>query len=313
MTYAHEPVLLDEVVHYLRPKPGQRFIDCTLGGGGHTAALAKRIAPDGSILGIDLDPSALQAAKASTKQLPIRVTIAQGNFKDLRHLANQHGFQPVNGILIDLGLSSGQLQDQKRGFSFLADGRLDMRFGPEQTQTAAAILNDWSEDELTALFKNFGEEPLAKPIARAIVEQRNTTAIENPRQLLEIIIPLYHRRYHKPSKHNPATRVFQALRIAVNDELENLRQVLPQAVGLLTPGGRLGIISYHSLEDRIVKNYFRQESRDCICPPALPQCQCQHRRLIRLVSRKPVVPTEAEVTRNPRSRSAKLRVIEKIS
>src|SRR3989338_6981818 len=313
MTYAHEPVLLDEVVHYLRPKPGQRFIDCTLGGGGHTAALAKRIAPDGSILGIDLDPSALQAAKASTKQLPIRVTIAQGNFKDLRYLANQHGFQPVNGILIDLGLSSLQLQDKKRGFSFLADGRPDMRCGPEQTQTAAAILNDWSEDELTALFKNFGEEPLAKPIARAIVEQRNTTAIENPRQLLEIIIPLYHRRYHKPSKHNPATRVFQALRIAVNDELENLRQVLPQAVGLLTPGGRLGVISYHSLEDRIVKNYFRQESRDCICPPALPQCQCQHRRLIRLVSRKPVVPTEAEVTRNPRSRSAKLRVIEKIS
>src|SRR3989339_266521 len=141
MTYAHEPVLLDEVVHYLRPKPGQRFIDCTLGGGGHTVALAQRIAPNGSILGIDLDPSALVTAKASTKQLPIRVTVAQGNFKDVRHLANQHGFEPVDGILIDLGLSSGQLQDQKRGFSFLADGTLDMRFGPDHAQTAAAILN----------------------------------------------------------------------------------------------------------------------------------------------------------------------------
>lgn len=312
MTYVHEPVLLNEVIHYLDPKPGQHFIDCTLGGGGHTAALCRRTAPNGSVLSIDLDPLALTAAQSRLGRLADHVTFVQGNFKNIRAIAEAHQFSAVDGILLDLGLSSGQLQDQPRGFSFLAEGTLDMRFDPDQPLTAREILSGWPAEKLAALFRDFGEEPLATPIAKAIVEQRTQAAIETPTQLLSIISPLYRRRYRKPSRINPATKVFQALRIAVNDELENLRRCLPQAVALLAPGGRLGVISYHSLEDRIVKNFFRQESQDCICPPERPECQCGHHRTVTLINKKPTIPTADEILKNPRSRSAKLRVVEKI-
>lgn len=313
MSYEHVPVLVNEVVHYLQPKPGQRFIDGTLGGGGHTIALAQRLAPGGWILGIDLDPLAIATAKAATKPLRIKLTLAENNFKNLAAIAKQYHFEKANGILLDLGLSSGQLQDQKRGFSFLADGSLDMRFSPQLKQTAATILNTWQAEALATLFKDFGEERFAKPIAKRIIEARQAGPIDSPRQLLEIIVPLYQRQYrHRPSKINPATKVFQALRIAVNDELENLTQTLPAAIKLLAPGGRLAVISYHSLEDRIVKNYFRQESRDCICDPEMPKCQCGHRQTIRLVTHKPTIANEQETIQNHRSRSAKLRVIEKI-
>lgn len=308
----HQPVMLEQVVHYLKPKPGDNLIDCTLGGGGHTEALFKRILPGGKILGIDLDQLAIATTTEFLKNYKNNVVLAQDNFKNLEQIAETQQFNKVNGILLDLGLSSGQIRDQGRGFSFLAQGPLDMRFGSQSEVTAGNIINTYSQKELYEIFKNFGEEKLAKPISQEIVERRQLMPITEPSQIVEIAAAIYARYYHGQSKMNPATKVFQALRIAVNDELENLRQVLPQAVSLLAKGGRLAVISYHSLEDRIVKEYFKQESIDCICPPQMPQCQCTHKKTLKIITKKPVMGTADEILENPRARSAKLRVAEKI-
>lgn len=311
MSNFHQPVLLDQAISYLKPQLGQSFIDCTLGGAGHAVQILRRILPGGKILGIDLDPIALKAAKEELKNYSSAVLV-QDNFRNLKTIAEKNNFKKVDGILFDLGLSSGQLADHGRGFSFLAEGGLDMRFGKQSEITAEKILNTASQKELFEIFKNFGQERLAKPIAAQIVLERKLAPIKTPGQLVEIVSEIYKRFYREKSKTNPATKIFQALRIAVNQELENLTEVLPQALGLLKKGGRIAVVSYHSLEDRLVKDFFRQESKDCLCPPELPICGCQHKKTLKIITKKPVAAAEEEVLNNPRSRSAKLRIAEKI-
>ncbi|NUM25205.1 MAG: 16S rRNA (cytosine(1402)-N(4))-methyltransferase RsmH [Candidatus Buchananbacteria bacterium] len=308
----HEPVLSAEVIGYLQPKPGGRFIDCTLGGAGHTENLLQRVVPGGQVLGIDLDPIAIEAATKATAPYKKNVIFVKDNFKNINKIAHVWKFTKIDGVLLDLGLSSGQLQDQKRGFSFLAEGTLDMRFGAQSGITARDILNEFSQSELIDIFKNYGEERLAGPISKKIIEVRMTRPFTSPSQLVEIVSEIYHQFYRGKSKTNPATKIFQALRIAVNDEMNNLKTVLPAAVSILAKGGRLAVISYHSLEDRTVKDFFRTESRDCLCPPQTPVCVCGHKKSLRVITKKPVVPTNQEIIINPRARSAKLRVAEKI-
>ncbi len=312
MSYFHQPVLLEEVMFYLNPEPGKKFIDCTLGGGGHSYVIAQKISAAGSLLGIDFDKQALEAAQQKLNDLKLNFVAAEGNFKNLAAIAEENGFSAVDGILLDLGLSSAQLQDRDRGFSFLADGKLDMRFGQAGILTAAEIINEWPKEKLIWIFKNYGEEKLAIPISQKIIEMRKLESFSSPSRLVNLVAGVYKKYYHGKSKMNPATKVFQAIRIAVNDEIENLKTVLPSAVKLLNPGGRLVIISYHSLEDRIVKNFFQKESRDCICPPSMPVCQCGHKKLLKIITKKPIAPTVGEIAVNPRSRSAKLRAAEKI-
>ena len=264
------------------------------------------------LLGIDLDQLAIKTTQENLKQYKSQLIIVKDNFKNLKKIADVYKFNKIDGVLLDLGLSSGQLQDQSRGFSFLAQGGLDMRFGDTSELTAERILNTYKQKELIDIFKNYGEEKLANPISKKIIEMRKKTPITTPNQLVDIIADIYKRYYRGKSKINPATKVFQALRIAVNQELENLRQVLPQAVEVLNKGGRLAVISYHSLEDRIVKEFFKQETKDCVCPPKIPVCRCQHHRILKIITKKPVEPTEKEIIENPRARSAKIRVAEKI-
>ena len=311
MAYAHQPVMVDEVVRMLALKPGSTLIDGTAGGAGHIRANVPAIGPTGRILGIDLDPEAVTAAHQATKN-DSRVTIVQGNYKNINQIAHVHKFNKVDGIVFDLGLSTDQLQDRKRGFSFSGTASLDMRFDPASALTAGEIIKTHSEKQLTELFKNYGEEALALPIAKAITAYRKAAPIETTETLNAIIQDIYQARYHGRSRTNPSTKVFQALRIATNDELGNVDAVLPEAIALLKPGGRLVVISFHSLEDRIVKNYFKRESRDCICPPKTPVCQCGHKKSIMIISKKPLVPSVREIADNPRARSAKMRVAEKI-
>jgi len=312
MNKFHQPVLTDEVINYLQPKSGDDFIDCTLGGGGHAVEILKKTAPAGRLLGIDLDPAAIEQAQAATAKFASRVKLVLGNYKLIQIFAAENGFDQVAGILLDLGLSSGQLDDAKRGFSFSGSGRLDMRFNPEAEVKAADILMTYRLEQLSALFKKYGEERLAGPIAAEIVKRRKTEMIETADQLANLVTEVYQRYFHGQSKTHPATKVFQALRMKVNDEPGNLTAVLPQAVKLLKPGGRLAVISFHSLEDRAVKEYFKQESRGCICPPERPTCQCRHVKALKIITKKPIAATFAELAINPRARSAKLRVAEKI-
>ena len=312
MLYSHIPVLSDEVIHYLNLKSGYNVVDCTLGGGGHSLAILQRIGPDGKMLGIDLDSSAISAAQNRLKKYNKQIILVQDNFKNLKQICNVSKFNKVNTILLDLGLSSGQLQDQSRGFSFLAQGKLDMRFGESGELTAGKIINTYSQKELSGIFKKYGEEKLASLVAKKIIATRQQGPITSPGRIVEIVSDIYKKHYRDKSKINPATKIFQALRIEVNDELENLKQVLPQAVGLLIKGGRLAVISYHSLEDKIVKEFFKQESRDCLCPPKIPVCRCNHKKTLKIITKKPVVSTDQEIKENPRSRSARLRVAERV-
>ncbi|MFA6322625.1 MAG: 16S rRNA (cytosine(1402)-N(4))-methyltransferase RsmH, partial [Candidatus Buchananbacteria bacterium] len=309
----HQPVLLEEVIKYLEPKPGENFIDCTLGGSGHTEEILKLNGPSGKVLGIDLDPLAIKTAQEATKKYKNRTIFVQDNFRNLKRILKDCHFGQVDGILLDLGLSSGQLQDQGRGFSFLAEGSLDMRFGGQSNLTAEKIINTYNEKDLIEIFKNYGEERLAKPIAQRIVAKRKELAITRPEQLVEIVAEVYHKYFHNKSKTNPATKIFQALRIAVNEELDNLKLILPPAAEALKKNGRLVVISYHSLEDKMVKDFFRAESRDCLCPPAMPVCQCHHKKSLKIITPKPIEPSWEEIAANPRSRSAKMRVAQKIN
>lgn len=311
MTYHHIPVLLDEVIRYLQPQPGQIFVDGTAGGGGHTLALAERVGPTGRVIALDLDPVALAAVRERATNLP-SITLVHGNFRHLADSIRESGVKQVNGILLDLGLSSAQLADHERGFSFESTAGLDMRFDQSSGQAAADIIQTYSVDELTTLFKTFGEERLSRPIAQAIVQARQQAPINSAQELQKIIATVYGRQYHRPGRINPATKVFQALRIAVNEELTNLAEALPAAIESLIPGGRLAVISYHSLEDRIVKQFFQTQSRDCLCPPSFPVCQCGHIATIKKIMTKPVTASVEEQERNSRSRSAKLRVAERI-
>lgn len=305
--------MLKEAMEYLTPKPGENYIDCTLGGGGYTRALAEKVLPAGRVLAIDLDEIALENFKSLVNQ-PVNIQVAQGNFKNLGEIVKKHFTvgDKFNGIVLDLGLSSAQLEDRNRGFSFKhAESPLNMNFGGEITETAENIINSLEAAELAKIFKDYGEEKFAYKIALAIVNERKINRLATTGQLVELIAKVIPKRFQDKKIH-PATKVFQALRVAVNSELENLRQVLPQAVSLLKPGGKLAVISYHSLEDRIVKQYFKEASKDCLCPPVMPICQCGHKAELKILTRKVLIPTEAEVMNNPRSRSAKLRVAEKI-
>jgi 16S rRNA (cytosine1402-N4)-methyltransferase len=323
---SHIPVMLEEVLKFLQPSPGSTYIDGTLGGGGHTEALLQHSAPDGRVLGIDTDDQALERVKTRLAQYVDngRLLLVHGNFANMYQIAVTYGYTSVQGILLDLGFSSDQMDNPQRGFSFSADGPLDMRLDQGSAQgtipTAADLVNTASEQELADIFWRYGEETRSRQIARRILREREKGAITRTAQLAALIamgVP------YRPDTIHPATRAFQALRIAVNRELEQLEVVLPQIVDLLAKeerdgaeqadnGGRLVIISFHSLEDRIVKEFLRRESTDCICPPRLPVCVCGHKARLHLLTRKPVTPTEQEIRRNPRARSAKLRTAETV-
>jgi 16S rRNA (cytosine1402-N4)-methyltransferase len=281
-----------------------------VGGGGHAAAILDRTAPSGRLLGLDVDPQALDEARGVLARFGDRAVLAHGNFALSDSLAKGHGFEQIDGVLLDLGLSSIQLADTQRGFSFRAAGPLDMRADPRLQLTAADIVNSWDRTALRDIFASYGEEPEAGRIAAAIERRRSREPFLTADDLGRFVFGVKQRRSRTI---DPATRVFQALRIAVNDELANLRQGLVAAVSILRPGGRLAVISFHSLEDRMVKQFFVQESRDCICPPHLPTCVCGHRAGLRVVTRHPLRADAAEVARNPRARSAVLRVAEKIA
>ncbi len=278
------------------------MIDGTLGAGGHAAGWLQASSPDGVLLGLDRDPAALEVARRRLAEFGARVQLRQGSFAELAEHAAAIGWEQVSGVLLDLGVSSMQLSDASRGFSFQQDGPLDMRLDPSQELTADALVNEWSERELADIIWRYGEEPQARRVASAILRAR---PIHGTQQLAEIVAQAAggrRRRIH------PATRTFQALRIAVNDELGALRVALPQALELLQAGGRLAVISFHSLEDRIVKRFLRQHGGGCTCPPEQPFCTCDRRAQLRELSRKPLRPDAEEVRANPRARSARLRI-----
>jgi 16S rRNA (cytosine1402-N4)-methyltransferase len=281
-----------------------------VGAGGHAAALLERSAPDGRLLGLDVDPAALEIARRELARFGDRARLVRANFAVLDVVARESAFAPVDAVLLDLGLSSIQLADEERGFSFTSRGPLDMRADPELLLTAADLVNRSRETELRRIFAEYGEEPEAARIAAAIVRRRTTRPFMAADDLGRFVAGVKSRR---PRGIDPATRVFQAVRIAVNDELGNLHRGLAAAMNALRPGGRLLVISFHSLEDRAVKQFIVRESRDCICPPHLPTCVCGHRAGLRPVTRRPVSPDAAETERNPRARSARLRVAEKLA
>jgi 16S rRNA (cytosine1402-N4)-methyltransferase len=302
----HLPVLLPETIRGLAVVPGGLYIDCTLGGASHAIAVLNASAPDGRLLGIDADPEAVSRCRKRLVSYLHRVEIVQANFGELEDVARSTGFRQADGILFDLGMSSYQLASAERGFSFVRDGPLDMRFDTGQTRTAADLVNNLPERELADLLWRFGEERRSRRIAREIVARRPLTTTH---ELVAAVTAVVGGK----GRIHPATRAFMALRIATNDELLRLQHALPQAVRLLRPGtGRLALLSYHSLEDRLVKLWFREQASECLCPPEVPHCVCGHTASIRILSRKPIRPAAAEVAANPRSRSAKLRIAERL-
>jgi 16S rRNA (cytosine1402-N4)-methyltransferase len=302
----HIPVLLQDTLDLLAIRSAGWYIDGTLGGAGHAQAILRQSHPAGRLLGLDADPQAIARAGHRLREFGSRAVIVQTRFDHMQDVAHQIGFAPVDGILLDLGLSSDQLADATRGFSFNAKGTLDMRFDPMQGEPASVIINEWPPAELADVLYRYGEEKASRKLARAIVQARPITTAAQLGKLIEQVLGRGGRRIH------PATRIFQALRIAVNDELGALERVLPQAVQLLRPGGRLAVITFHSLEDRIVKTFFKRETSDCICPAQRPVCTCGHRATLISITTNPVQPGEAEMRANPRARSAKLRVVERV-
>jgi 16S rRNA (cytosine1402-N4)-methyltransferase len=306
----HLSVLYHEVLDALQPRKGGRYVDGTLGAGGHAAGILEASSPDGLLLGLDVDPQALSLARQRLSEYGPRAHIVQASYITLREQLAAIHWPDVKGILLDLGASSMQFDTPERGFSFQVDAPLDMRFDPQNPTRAADLVNNLPEKELADLIFQYGEERHARQVARAIVRAR---PLYTTGQLAEVVAAAVTRGRGKSRDHlHPATRTFQALRIVVNKELEALQACLPQAVAALSPGGRLAIIAFHSLEDRIVKQYFRRESRDCICPPDQPVCTCGHRAILKEITRRPLRPQDEEIERNPRSRSARLRVAEKL-
>jgi 16S rRNA (cytosine1402-N4)-methyltransferase len=313
MQEGHLPVMPAEVLETLAPASGSLQIDATVGGGGHTERILEAASPAGRVLGLDADPSAVERVATRLARFGDRLVLRQANFRELAAVAPDAGFAAVDGALFDLGLSSFQLADRDRGFGFRAGGPLDMRFDTSRGVSASEMLATLSADELAALFRRYGEEPSAWRIAQAIVAARSTAPIASAEELAALIErtlpgnPRVRRRIH------PATRVFQALRIAANEELDALEEGLAAAVDLLRPGGRLVVLSYHSLEDRIVKRFLNAERRGCTCAPQAPVCVCGKAPRLRLVTRPSLTPTEEEITSNPRARSARLRAAERLA
>lgn len=306
---SHLPVLLAPTLDGLAVRPGAWVIDCTVGGGGHTEALLSRSAPDGRVLGIDADPAAIRrvSLRLADAIAARRLVLFHGDFARVEEAAAVHAFAPVDGVLLDLGVSSFQLQTSERGFSFLHSGPLDMRFDPAQSLCAADIVNDWDERDLADVILRYGEEPQGRRIARYLVQHRPFATTADLADAIEKAVG-----GRRGSRLHPATRTFQALRIVVNGELAQLEAVLPQALRLLKPGGRLAVISFHSLEDRIVKQWMQDEARTYVHDPTRLHGGYDRQPTLRILTKKPIVADEAEVSRNPRSRSAKLRIAEKL-
>ena len=302
----HTPVMIPEMMHALNVMPGGRYIDGTLGEGGHSKEILKAADPGGQVLGLDADAEAISVATERLAEHGDAFLAINVNFRDVRATALQYEFVPVHGVLFDLGVSSLQLDRESRGFSFRRSDPLDMRFSFDQQVTAADIINGYAESELADVIFHLGEDRAARRIARAIVRNRPINTSLELADVIEKVNPRRGKRTH------PATRTFQAIRIAVNDELSALETALEQAVSLLGQGGRMAVISYHSLEDRIVKNFIRKQASDCICPPGTPVCRCNHLATLKVTTRRPLIPTDAEIKSNPRARSAKLRVAERV-
>ncbi len=302
----HQPVLYQEIIHALQPRRGGRYVDGTLGAGGHARGILEASAPDGQLLGLDVDPQALALARKTLAPYEGRIHLAQASYTSLATQLAQLHWEAVDGILLDLGASSMQFDTPKRGFSFLHDAPLDMRFGPHAPQTAADLVNKLSERELADLLYQYGEERNSRKIAHAIVQARPLHTTRELVAAIESVSPRRGDRLH------PATRTFQALRIAVNEELASLEAVLPQAVAALRAKGRLAVISFHSLEDRLVKDFVREQSQDLVNPPYERIYEVERGATLKEVNRKPITPSEAEIRSNPRARSAKLRIAEKL-
>jgi 16S rRNA (cytosine1402-N4)-methyltransferase len=349
----HKSVLLEEVIKNLNLKPGMTVVDGTLGAGGHSEEILKKILPGGKLISIDWDSRAVESFEKSlqagiliakkelirsARSAPVNIKNkndnrafshfeklgnregkivgdwcgATDNYANIKEIIGGLGIQSVDAVLVDLGFSSDQIENADRGFSFLRNGSLDMRYSQGlQEETAADIVNNRAENELAQIFRNLGEEKFAKKIAREIVKAREIEKISETGELAEIILRAVPERYRRGKIH-PATRVFQALRIETNRELENLKKFLTRAVEALASKGTLAVISFHSLEDRIVKNFFKDEFQDCVCPPNFPKCVCTHRRRLKIVTKKPIIAQESEIKANPRARSAKLRVAQKV-
>ena len=305
-TFPHRPVLYKETIQYLAPSSPKRYLDCTAGAGGHSEGILSASSPSGELLALDLDPQAIELTRQRLAPFGSRSNVAHASYLQSAEILRQLGWQGVDGIVMDLGVSSMQLDQNERGFSFRLDGLLDMRFDPTHGQTAADLVNTLDETDLADIIWRYGEERYSRRIARAILRAR---PLYTTGDLAEVVRGALGRT---KEKQDPATRTFQALRIAVNNELKTVEQAIPSLIELLHPNGRLAVISFHSLEDRLVKQAFKRESIDCICPPEQPVCTCGHKASVRILTSKPITAAEEEVESNPRSRSAKLRAVEKI-
>ncbi len=310
MEFKHKSVLLEETIDGLNIKPDGIYVDGTLGGGGHAYEVCKRLGDKGSIIGIDQDAAAIEAAGARLKDFGEKVTIVRSNYCDMKSRLHELGIDKVDGIVLDLGVSSYQLDTAERGFSYREDAPLDMRMDTRQKLTARDIINDYSETELYRVIRDYGEDKFAKNIAKHIVKAREKAPVETTGELTEIIRAAIPMKYQKKSGH-PAKRTFQAIRIELNRELDVLRDSLDDMIDLLNPGGRLCIITFHSLEDRIVKSAFKKNENPCTCPPDFPVCVCGNKSKGSIVTRKPILPSEEELACNSRSKSAKLRIFER--
>lgn len=310
MEFNHVSVLKDEVIKLLDIKPDGMYLDGTIGGAGHSIEIAKRLST-GKLVGIDRDQDALDVAEDRLSEYSENTLLLKGNFKDMRNLLMPHGLFGFDGILLDIGVSSYQIDNKERGFSFINDSELDMRMDKSQELSAKIVVNEYDVDNLARIFYEYGEERYSRRIAKKIVESRELKPIELSSELVEIIkisLPSEARK----TELKTIARIFQAIRIEVNDELESLKKVIPDAMSLLKKGGRLAIITFHSLEDRIVKEAFLYANKDCVCDPRAPICTCDKTRTGKIITRKPIVPSKIELNNNVRARSAKLRVLEKI-
>ncbi len=312
MEFQHQPVLMNQTLNSLKLRPGGVYLDGTLGGGGHTEAILQATKPDGKVIGLDQDDEALAAASQRLKPFGERFCPIRANFAEMEQVLAAEGIAGLDGVLLDIGVSSHQLDEPDRGFSYMQDGPLDMRMDRRGGQTAADLVAELSESELANLIYRYGEEKFSRRIARRIVEQRAQTPIESTKQLAELISAAIPAAQRRKEKQHPAKRTFQALRIAVNDELGVLERGLVAAFASLKSGGRLSVITFHSLEDRIVKNYFAGLAKGCECPPEFPVCVCGKQPQALLITRRPQTATEDELQSNPRARSAKLRTVEKL-
>lgn len=304
----HRPVLINKVMELLITDKSGVYVDCTLGGGGHCQAILENLSPKGRVIAMDIDQEAIQYSSRLLRKYGEKLAIRRGNFRHIRELLHQEGISKVQGIFLDLGVSSHQLETPSRGFSYKQAGPLDMRMDGEQEKRAFQVVNFYEEEKLRWIFQHYGEERLSGKIARVIVKERGKGHIDSTQKLAQIILPLV----PGPRANKTLSRIFQAIRIEVNQELENLKSCLEASMDVLAKGGRIAVIAYHSLEDRIVKSFFKDRSGRCVCPPDLPRCVCGRRGDLKILTKKPVTPDEDEKRANPKARSAKLRVAEKL-